>query len=55
LEDLEDSSGGISDVLLVYVIKGQPRGNRDVEEGGGGDDSGLGGSEGHFTIQLAPL
>ena len=55
LEDFEDGGGSVSDVLLVYVIKGQPRGNRDVGEGRGGNDGGLGGSEGHFTIQLAPL
>jgi len=55
LEDLEDGGGGICNVLLVDVIKGRPGGDRDVGEGGGGDDSGLGSSEGHFTIQLALL
>jgi len=53
LEDLEDSGGGISDVLLVYIIKGQPGGDGDVGEGGGGDDGGLGGSEGHFTYTVS--
>jgi len=55
LKDFKDGGGSIGDVLLVYVIKGRPRGDRDVGEGGGGNDGGLGGSEGHFTIQLAPL
>ena len=41
LEDFKDSGGGVSDVLLIYVIEGQPRSNRDVGEGGGGDDGGL--------------
>jgi len=53
LEDFKDSGGGVGDVLLIYVIKGRPRGNRDVGEGGGGDDSRLGGSEGHFTYTVS--
>jgi len=41
LEDFEDGSSGIGDVLLIYVIKGQPRGDRDVGEGGGDNGGGL--------------
>jgi len=41
LEDFEDSSSGVSGVLLIYVIKGQPRSDGDVGEGGGDDSSGL--------------
>jgi len=48
LEDFKDGGSSISGVLLVYVIKGRPRCNRDVGEGGGGNDGGLGGSEGHL-------
>ena len=55
LEDLKDGGGSVCNVLLVDVIKGRPGGDRDMGEGGGGDDGGLGSSEGHFTIQLAPL
>jgi len=55
LEDLTDSGGGVCNVLLIDVIKGRPGGDGDVGEGGGDDDGGLGSSEGHFTIQLAPL
>ena len=54
LEDLKDGSGGIRNVLLIDVIKGGPGGDRDVGEGGGGDDGGLRGSERHLR-QLAPL
>ena len=57
LKNFEDGGGGvgsISDVLLVYVIKGGPGGDRDVGEGGGSDDGGLRGSERHLR-QLAPL
>ena len=49
LEDFEDSSCGISDVLLIYIIKGRPESDRDMGEGGEGNNSGLRGSEGHFT------
>jgi len=55
LENFKDGSGGVSNVLLIYVIKGRPGSDGDMGEGGGGDDGGLGSSEGHFTIQLAPL
>jgi len=41
LEDFKDGGGGISDVLLIYVIKGRPRSDGDMGEGGGGDDGGL--------------
>jgi len=41
VEDFEDSSGSVSDVLLVDVIKGGPGGDRDVGEGRGGDNSGF--------------
>jgi len=45
LKDLKDGSGGIRNVLLVNVIKSRPGGNRDVEEGRGGNGGGLGESE----------
>jgi len=48
LEDLKDGGGGIRNVLLVDVIKGRPGGDRDMREGGGGDDGGLRGSERHL-------
>ena len=54
LEDFENSGGGVGDVLLRDIIEGQPGSDRDVGEGGGGDDGGLRGSEGHLK-QLAPL
>jgi len=54
LEDLVDGGSGVRNVLLIDVIKGGPRGSGDVREGGGGDDGGLRGSEGHLR-QLAPL
>jgi len=41
LEDLEDGSGGVRNVLLIYVIKGGPGGDGDVGEGGRGDNGGL--------------
>ena len=53
LEDLEDCSGGVGNVLLIYVIEGRPGSDRDVGEGGGGDDGGLRGSEGHFTYTVS--
>jgi len=55
LKDLEDGGGGVHNVLLVNVIKGGPGGDGDVGKGRGGDNGGFGSSEGHFTIQLAPL
>jgi len=54
LEDLKDGGGGISNVLLIYVIEGGPGGNRDMGKGGGGDDGGLRGSK-RYLRQLAPL
>ena len=48
LENLEDGGGGVRNVLLIDVIKGGPRGNRDVGEGRRGDDSGLRRSERHL-------
>jgi len=41
LEDFKDGSGSVGDILLVYVIKGRPRGDGDVGEGRGGDNSGF--------------
>jgi len=41
LEDLKDGGGGVRNVLLVDVIKGRPGGNRDVGEGGRGNNGGL--------------
>ena len=41
MEDFEDGSGGVGDVLLIYVIEGRPRSDGDMGEGGGGDDGGL--------------
>jgi len=55
LKDLKDGSGSVYNVLLVNIIKGGPGGDRDVGKGRGGDNGGLRSSEGHFTIQLAPL
>ena len=54
LKDFKDSGGGVGNVLLIYVIEGGPGSDRDVGKGGGGDDGGLRGSEGHLR-QLAPL
>ena len=53
LEDLEDGGVGVHNVLLVNVIKGRPGGDRDVGKGGGGDDGGLRGGEGHFTYTIS--
>jgi len=41
LKDFKDGGGGVGDILLIYVIEGRPRGDRDMGEGGGGDDGGL--------------
>ena len=41
LKDLKDGGSGVGDILLIYVIEGQPESNRDVGEGRGGDDGGL--------------
>ena len=53
VEDFKDGSSGIGNVLLIYIIKGRPGSNGDVGEGGGGDDGGLRGSEGHFTYAIS--
>jgi len=53
LEDLEDGSGGVCNILLIGIIKGRPGSDGNVGEGGGGDDGGLGGSEGHFTYTVS--
>jgi len=53
LEDFKDGSGSVSDVLLINIIKGRPGGDRDVGEGGGGNDGRLGSSEGHFTYTVS--
>ena len=50
LQDLEDGSGGICNVLLINVIKGGPRGNGDVGEGRGGDGGGLRSVERHLIL-----
>jgi len=41
LEDFKDGRSGVGGVLLIYVIEGQPRSNRDVGEGGGDNGGGL--------------
>jgi len=41
LEDFKDGGGSVGDVLLVYIIKGRPRGDGDVGEGGGGNNGGF--------------
>jgi len=41
LKDLKDSGGGVRNVLLIDVVKGGPRSDGDMGEGGGGDDGGL--------------
>ena len=48
VENLKDGGGGVGDVLLVNVIKGRPRSDRDLGKGGGGDDSGLRSVERHL-------
>jgi len=53
LEDLEDGSSGIHNILLVNVIKGRPGGDGDVGEGGGGDGSGLRSVERHLLKTIS--
>jgi len=53
LEDLKDGGSGIRNVLLIDVVKGGPGSDGDMGEGRGGDDGGLGGSEGHFTYTVS--
>ena len=55
LEDFKNGCGGIGDVLLVDVIKGQPGSDRDLGEGRGGNYNGLRSVERHLMLQLAPL
>jgi len=50
LEDFKDGSGGVGDVLLIYVIEGQPGSNRDMGKGRGGDGSGLRSVERHLIL-----
>jgi len=53
LEDFEDGSSSISDVLLIYIIEGQLGSDRDMGEGRGGNGGGLRGSERHFTYTVS--
>jgi len=53
LEDLKDGGSSVSNVLLIYVVKGGPGSNGNVGEGRGGDDGGLGGSKEHFTYTVS--
>ena len=48
IEDLKDGSSGVGEVLLIYVVNSRPGRDRELGEGGGGDDGGLGRSERHF-------
>ena len=50
LEDLEDGSGGIPNVLLIDIVKGGPGGNRDMGEGGGGNNDRLRSVERHLIL-----
>jgi len=50
LKDLKDGGSSVCNILLVDVIKGRPGGNRDVGEGGGGDDGRLRRSEQHSIL-----
>ena len=50
IENLKDGGGGISDVLLIDVIKGQPGHDRDLGKGRGGDDSGLRSIKRHLIL-----
>jgi len=50
LKDFKDGGGGVGNVLLIYVIKGGPGGDRDVGKGGGGDDGGLRRVERHSIL-----
>jgi len=45
LEDLKDGGSGVHNILLIDVVKGGPGSNRDMGEGGGGDNGGLRRSE----------
>ena len=48
VENLKDCSGGVSDILLIDIVKGRPGSNGDLEKGRGGDDGGLGSVERHL-------
>jgi len=50
LEDFKDSSGGVRNILLIDVVKGGPGSDRDMGEGGGGDDGRLRRSERHSIL-----
>ena len=50
LKDPKDGSSGICNGLLIDIVKGRPRSNRDVGEGGGGDSSGLRSVERHLIL-----
>jgi len=50
IENLKDGGGGISDVLLINVIKGQPGSDRDLGKGGGGDNGGLRSVKRHLIL-----
>jgi len=50
LEDLEDGSSGVRNVLLVNVIKGRPGGDGDMGEGGGSDGGGFRSVERHLIL-----
>ena len=48
IENLKDCGGSVGDILLINIIKGRPRSNRDLGEGGGGNDGGLRSVERHL-------
>jgi len=50
LKDLKDGGSGVRNVLLIDVVKGGPRSDRDVGKGRGGDDGGLGRVERHSIL-----
>ena len=50
VEDFKDSGGGVGNVLLIYIIKGRPRSDRDLGKGGGGDDGGLRSVKRHLIL-----
>jgi len=50
LENFKDGSSSVRNVLLIDIVKGGPESDRDVGEGGGGDDGGLRRSERHSIL-----